>query len=111
MIEVGQIVKWREPLSEAEATERHLVLEVNGDRCIIQYVCDWSLKPTSLARTAELEVVASREMLSAFVEPSEAEMYSEAAKAIGRAMAKNESRFHLDKAPSQVTVTRKRGKR
>lgn len=67
MIEVGQIVKYRERAGDETGAERYMVLEVNGDRCFIQYICDWTFKPTSLARTADLEVVASREAIAEFV--------------------------------------------
>lgn len=53
-IQVGQIVKFAQPTSKGEESERYVVLEVNGDRSLVQFICDWPLKPTSVYLTADL---------------------------------------------------------
>ncbi len=53
-MKVNDEVKWSCPVDANEAAERFIVLEVNGDRCLIEDICDLPIRPTMVARTAEL---------------------------------------------------------
>jgi len=57
MLKPGDVVKFKNPLNADEATERHTVLELRGDRVLVEYICDMNLKPTGVYMVAELEVV------------------------------------------------------
>jgi hypothetical protein len=52
---IGDKVRWRYPQCDAEAKERYTVIELNGDRCMIRYVCSLPIPPVSLALVADLE--------------------------------------------------------
>lgn len=41
----GEIVKYSNPVNEAEVNARFTVIENRGDRLLVQYVCDAYLKP------------------------------------------------------------------
>jgi hypothetical protein len=54
-IKVGDVVKWSQPMSHAEGTERFTVIELNGDRCFIRFVCNLPIPPVQVAMVADLE--------------------------------------------------------
>ena len=45
---VGQTVKFAVPNSPDEETERFIVLELRGDRVLVEFICDMRIKPTSV---------------------------------------------------------------
>lgn len=51
---IGDTVKWAEPLCESESTERFTILEINGDRCLIEFICCWAIRPTQIAIVHDL---------------------------------------------------------
>ncbi len=54
---VGVTVKFKDGLYDDERDARYVVVEVNGDRAIIQFVCDLPIPPQSVALLDELELV------------------------------------------------------
>jgi hypothetical protein len=56
-MEVGCIVKFKEGLYADEEGAFYRVIEDNGDRVFLKYICKLPIPPTSVARTADLEVV------------------------------------------------------
>ncbi len=50
------IVKFKHGLFSDEAGTRYKVIEVNGDRVIIEFICDLIIPPQSIANVNELEV-------------------------------------------------------
>ena len=57
-MKVGDVVKFKDGLYEDENGAFYRVIEDNGDRVILEFICDWeTLRPTSVAVTKELEVV------------------------------------------------------
>src|SRR5262249_24624959 len=57
---VGDRVKWAQPVSLEESTERFTVIEFNGDRCFIQFVCDLPIPPVQLALVSDLLLESSK---------------------------------------------------
>lgn len=60
-MDVGQIVKFRQPENEAEAGARFILIENNGDRGLIRLVCDLPFPPVELVRMADVEAVGQHE--------------------------------------------------
>ena len=56
-MKIGDTVKFVEGSYADEEGARYTVVEINGDRVIIQFICDLPIPPQSIARTSELEVV------------------------------------------------------
>lgn len=54
VFQVGQLVKWLTPITPEELNERYTVLEVNGDRLLVQFVCNWRINPTSTYLASDL---------------------------------------------------------
>lgn len=54
MFAIGQLVKFAAPITTAEESERFTVLELRGDRILVQFVCDLTIKPTSVYSTADM---------------------------------------------------------
>lgn len=52
----GQTVKFLAPLSIAESGDRFTILELRGNRMLVELVCTMSFKPTFVYLTSELEV-------------------------------------------------------
>lgn len=42
----GDIVRFKEPQSVDEESERFAVIELRGDRVLVEFICDMRLKPT-----------------------------------------------------------------
>jgi hypothetical protein len=59
-MEKGDIVKFKSGLYPDEEGARYRVMEVNGDRVIIEFICDLPFPPQSVAKTSELEVVQKK---------------------------------------------------
>jgi hypothetical protein len=60
------IVEFVDPL-EDEVGTTYRVVEVNGDRCIIELVCDMRIRPTWVRLVADLKRVVDRDRLPRFV--------------------------------------------
>ena len=56
-METGDIVKFIDGLYNDEREAKYKVVEMNGDRAIIEFICDLPIPPQSTAKTSELEVV------------------------------------------------------
>jgi len=56
-MEIGDIVKFVDGLYPDEKGAVYKVLEINGDRAVIEFICDLPIPPQSVAKIAELEVV------------------------------------------------------
>lgn len=55
-MEIGDIVKFIDGLYNDEKEAKYKVVEMNGDRVIIEFICDLPIPPQSIAKTSELEV-------------------------------------------------------
>lgn len=56
-MKTGDIVKFKEGLYADEEGSFYRILAVNGDRAIIEFICDLPLPPNSVAMVQDLEVV------------------------------------------------------
>ncbi|MGB4594458.1 MAG: hypothetical protein WBI14_00945 [Anaerolineaceae bacterium] len=56
-MEIGSIVRFKEGLYADEEGALYRVIEDNGDRVFIKFICDLNFPPVSVARTTDLEVV------------------------------------------------------
>lgn len=45
-MQTGDIVKFKDPTSATEARERFTVIELRGDRTLVEFVCALPLPPT-----------------------------------------------------------------
>lgn len=54
-IGVGAIVKYRVEYDDEKGT-RYTVIEDNGDRVIMEFICDMAIKPTFVARKCDIEL-------------------------------------------------------
>ena len=57
MLKIGDTVKFVDGLYKDEEGARYKVLEVNGDRAIIEFICNLPIPPQSTAMVEELEIV------------------------------------------------------
>jgi hypothetical protein len=46
-------VKYRKP-QKGEENLRFVLREINGDRVLIELICDWTIKPTETVQIAEV---------------------------------------------------------
>ena len=51
---IGQKVKFAAFVDAGDIVARFRVLEVNGDRLLIQFICDMTIKPTQVVRVDEI---------------------------------------------------------
>ena len=58
-MKIGNIVKFIDGLYAEEEGARYKVLEINGDRVVIEFICELPIPPQSVAKLDELEVVES----------------------------------------------------
>jgi len=58
-MKIGDKVKFLEGLYDDEKGAMYKVIEMNGERSIIEFICDLPIPPQSVAKTNELEVVQS----------------------------------------------------
>jgi hypothetical protein len=56
-MEKGDIVKFKAGLYPDEEGAKYRVVEINGDRVVIEFICDLPIPPQSIAKTSELEIV------------------------------------------------------
>ena len=56
-MKVGDVVKFGAGLYPDEEGAKYRILEVNGDRVFIEFICDLPIPPQSVARMEELEVI------------------------------------------------------
>ncbi len=57
-MKIGDTVRFKEGLYTDERDAVYKIIELNGDRAIIQFVCDLPIPPQSVARVDELELVS-----------------------------------------------------
>lgn len=53
-LQVGQTVRFAVPKSPDEETERFVILELRGDRVLVEFICDMRIKPTHVYLIADL---------------------------------------------------------
>lgn len=53
-MKVGDRVKWAQPQSTEEESERFTLLEINGDRCFVRFLSDLPISPIQVVRLADL---------------------------------------------------------
>jgi len=51
---VGQRVKFTAPLNDDERDERFTVLELRGERVLVEFICDMNIRPTFAYSPADL---------------------------------------------------------
>lgn len=56
-MKIGDTVKFLNDLYDDEKETRYRIVEINGDRVIIEFICDLPIPPQSVAKISELEVV------------------------------------------------------
>jgi hypothetical protein len=56
-MEKGDTVKFVEGLYPDEEGARYMVVEMNGDRAIIEFIGDLPIPPQSVAKVGEMEIV------------------------------------------------------
>ena len=61
-MQVGDTVKFVDGLYRDEEGARYKVLEINGDRALLVFICDLPIPPQSTAKISELEVVEPKGM-------------------------------------------------
>ena len=53
-MQVGDKVKFAEPQNDQERAARFILIEINGDRGIMQLVCDLPIAPSTLVRLIDV---------------------------------------------------------
>ena len=61
-MKTGDIVQFKECLYSDEMGARYKVVEINGDRVIVEFLCDLPIPPQSVALISELEVIGESEV-------------------------------------------------
>lgn len=56
-MQIGDIVKFKDGLYNDEIGAKYKVVEINGDRSVLEFICDLLIPPQSIAKTSELEIV------------------------------------------------------
>ena len=56
-MQIGDTVKFKDGLYTDETGAKYKIIEMNGDRSVIEFICDLPIPPQSIAKTNELEVV------------------------------------------------------
>ncbi len=59
-MKVGDEVKWAQPINHEESTERFVLIELNGDRCFIQFICNLPIPPVQVAKASDLVLANSK---------------------------------------------------
>jgi hypothetical protein len=52
-MKINDIVKYLKPQSGEDAI-RFLLLEINGDRVLVELICDWTIKPVETLPITEI---------------------------------------------------------
>lgn len=50
--------KFTTPANEQEAAIIMTVLEINGDRCLVQYELGWTINPTAVILLSEITIIS-----------------------------------------------------
>ncbi len=61
-MEVGNMVKFLDGLYPDEEGARYRIVELNGDRAVIELICNLPIPPQSIAKTSELIIVLSNNL-------------------------------------------------
>lgn len=56
-MKIGDVVEFKHGLFADEIGARYKILELNGDRAVLQFMCDLPLPPQSVARVDALRVI------------------------------------------------------
>ena len=56
-MEIGSIVKFKDELYPDEEGAIYRVIEDNGDRVFLEFICDLTFPPQSVARVKDLEIL------------------------------------------------------
>lgn len=56
-MKVGDQVKWAQPANQEESDERFTLIELNGDRCFIRFICDLPIPPVQVAKVSDLKLI------------------------------------------------------
>ncbi len=56
-MKTGDTVKFKDGLYNDETGARYKVVEIKGDRAIIEFICDLPIRPQSIATISELDVI------------------------------------------------------
>jgi hypothetical protein len=59
-MKIGDKVRFIKHLYTDEEDAVYEIVEINGDRAIIRFVCDLPIPPQSVAKTSELQVISER---------------------------------------------------
>lgn len=57
-MQAGSLVKYASPMSQAEKDARFILIELRGDRALIQLVTDGWLRPTEVVAITDLAVAS-----------------------------------------------------
>lgn len=60
---VGQLVRFIAPLNEDEREEQFTVLELRGERVLVEFVCGMSIRPTFVYLAADLVQWKARQLV------------------------------------------------
>jgi len=60
-MKTGDTVQFKDGLYNDEIGARYKIVEINGDRAIIEFICDLPIPPQSVAMISELEIVHGEE--------------------------------------------------
>jgi hypothetical protein len=60
-MKTGDTVQFKGGLYDDEAGARYKIVEINGDRAIIEFICNLPIPPQSVAKVTELEVVSQEQ--------------------------------------------------
>jgi hypothetical protein len=56
-LKLGKTVKFVTPATAEEAEERFIVLELRGDRVLVEFICDLAIRPTFVYLIQDLSIV------------------------------------------------------
>jgi hypothetical protein len=56
-MKTGDTVQFKDGLYHDEIGTRYKIIEINGDRAIIEFICDLPIPPQSAAKISEWDVV------------------------------------------------------
>ena len=56
-MEIGSIVKFKDGIYPDEVGAIYRVIEDNGDRVFLEFICDLTFPPQSVARVKDLEIL------------------------------------------------------
>ena len=57
IMKIGDRVQFKDGLYDDEVEAKYKIVEINGDRAIIEFICDLPIPPQSVAMVSELEIV------------------------------------------------------